>query len=106
VHVWPGLGLRDIIHAYPRALPNQVRSLCAFHFLLHPSDPIVSGNTLAIRIVFPLVRVTSAFSSRPSELAMLNKQKGLKRKPHFSPCAFLWVRTPWHSRFLLLQHSI
>jgi len=37
-------------------------TLCTAHFLLLPSDPAVTSNALAIRIVFPLVGVTPGFS--------------------------------------------
>jgi len=36
-------------------------TLCTAHFLLLPSDPAVTSNALAIRIIFPLVGVTPAF---------------------------------------------
>jgi len=35
-------------------------ALCTAHFLSLPSDPTVTSNALAIRIVFPLVGVTPA----------------------------------------------
>ena len=35
-------------------------TLCTAHFLSLPSDPAVTSNALAIRIVFPLIRVTPA----------------------------------------------
>ena len=49
-------------------------ALCTVHFLLLPSDPAVTSNALAIRIVFPLVGVTPAFR-RLGLPAMPGKQK-------------------------------
>jgi hypothetical protein len=50
-------------------------ALCAAHFLSLPSDPAVTSNALAIRIVFPLVRATSVSSNRPGRPGTLGKQK-------------------------------
>ena len=50
-------------------------SLCAASFLSLPSDPAVASNALAIRIVFPLVRVTPASFSRSGLPASLGKRK-------------------------------
>ena len=36
-------------------------SLCTVHFLLLPSDPAVSSNALASRIIFPLIGAMSVF---------------------------------------------
>jgi hypothetical protein len=49
-------------------------ALCTVHFLLLPSDPTVTSNALAIRIVFPLIGVTPGFS-RLGLPAMPGKQK-------------------------------
>nr|WP_321398881.1 hypothetical protein [uncultured Desulfobacter sp.] len=54
-------------------------SLCTAHFLLLPSDPAVTSNALAIRIVFPLVGVTPAYR-RLGLPAMPGKQKRLPAK--------------------------
>jgi len=48
--------------------------LCTDHFLSLPSDPAVTSNALAIRIVFPLVGVTPA-SRRLGLPTMPGKQK-------------------------------
>jgi len=50
-------------------------SLCADYFLLLPSDPIVTNNALAIRIVFPSVGVTPVSFDRTDLSALLSKQK-------------------------------
>ncbi len=50
-------------------------TLCAVHFLLLPSDPAVTGNALAIRVVFPLIKVTPASCNRPDELPPRGIQK-------------------------------
>lgn len=49
-------------------------ALCTVHFLSLPSDPAVTGNVLAIWIVFPLVGVTPAYR-RLGLPAMPGKQK-------------------------------
>jgi len=49
-------------------------SLWTIHFLSLPSDPAVTSNALAIRIVFPLVGVTTA-EHRLGLPAMPGKQK-------------------------------
>jgi hypothetical protein len=59
-----------------RAAVSGSLALCAAHFLSLPSDPAVASNALAIRIVFPLIRVTPASFSRPGLPAPLGKQKG------------------------------
>ena len=63
--------------------------LCAAHFLSLPSDPAVTSNALAIRIVFPPVGATPASFSRPGLPATLGKQK---RGGHFDRpfCHFAW----------------
>ncbi|WP_156792384.1 hypothetical protein [Desulfotalea psychrophila] len=66
-------------------LPSRIAesgslSLCTTHFLSLPSDPAVTSNALAIRIVFPLVGVTPAYR-RLGLPAMPGKQKkGLREK--------------------------
>ena len=51
-------------------------ALEAVHFLLLlPSDPAVTSNALAIRIVFPPVGVTPPSSSRADGLATLGNQR-------------------------------
>jgi hypothetical protein len=50
-------------------------ALCAVHFLSLPSDPAVTSNALAIRIVFPLVGATPVSFNRPGLPATLGKQK-------------------------------
>jgi hypothetical protein len=49
--------------------------LCAIHFLLLPSDPIVTNNALAIRIIFPLIGAMPASFNRLGLLASLGKPK-------------------------------
>jgi hypothetical protein len=49
-------------------------ALCTTHFLSLPSDPTVASNALAIRIIFPLIRVMPAYR-RPGLSAMPGKQK-------------------------------
>ena len=57
-------------------LPAETGSLtlCTVHFLSLPSDPTVTSDALAIRIVFPLVRVTPEYL-RLGLPAMPGKQK-------------------------------
>ena len=55
-------------------------TLCTAHFLSLPSDPAVTSNALAIRIVFPLIRVTPALR-RLGLPAMPGKQKKGFRNP-------------------------
>jgi hypothetical protein len=50
-------------------------ALCAAHFLSLPSDPAVTSNALAIRIVFPLVGATPVSFNRPGLPATLGKPK-------------------------------
>ena len=57
-----------------RGAESGLLTLCTAHFLLLPSDPAVTSNALAIRIVFPLVGVTPAFR-RLGLPAMPGKQK-------------------------------
>ncbi|WP_303721322.1 hypothetical protein, partial [Malonomonas rubra] len=47
----------------------------AAYFLSLPSDLAVASNALAIRIVFPLIRVTPASCNRPGLPAPLGKPK-------------------------------
>ena len=57
-----------------RTAESGLLTLCSVHFLLLPSDPAVTSNALAIRIVFPLVGVTPGLS-RLGLPAMPGKQK-------------------------------
>jgi hypothetical protein len=50
-------------------------SLCTVYFLLLPSDPAVTRNALAIRIIFPLIGVISLSFKRSGLPALLGKQK-------------------------------
>jgi len=59
-------------------------ALCAVHFLSLPSDPAVTSNALAIRIVFPLIGVTPVSFNRPGLPATLGKLKVPRNSPgHF-----------------------
>ena len=49
--------------------------LCAAHFLSLPSDPTVTSDALAIRIVFPLVGATPVSFNRPGSPAMPGKRR-------------------------------
>jgi hypothetical protein len=49
-----------------------------FTFLSLPSDPAVTDNALAIRIVFPLVGAMPVSSNRPG----LHASQGKQKKPH------------------------
>jgi len=60
-------------------------SLCTAHFLLLLSNPAVTGNALAIRIVFPLVGVTPGYP-RLGLPAMPGKQKGDSPMKKTIPC--------------------
>jgi len=61
-------------------------ALCAAYFLSLPSDPAVTSNALAIRIVFPLIRVTPVSYYRPGLPAPLGKQQ--KAAPAKTGAAF------------------
>jgi len=50
-------------------------TLCAVYFLLLPSDPAVTSNALAIRIIFPLIRVIPPSFRRLGLPTSLGKQK-------------------------------
>ncbi len=50
-------------------------SLCTVYFLLLPSDPTVTSNALAIRIIFPLIGVMSLSFKKLGLPASLGKQK-------------------------------
>ena len=65
--------LRYFARLPSRAAVSGSLSLCAAHFLSLPSDPAVASNALAIRIVFPLIGVTSL--AGPGLPAPLGKQK-------------------------------
>jgi len=66
--------LRYFARLPTRTAESGSLTLCTAHFLLLPSDPAVTSNALAIRIVFPLVGVTPGFS-RLGLPAMPGKQK-------------------------------
>ena len=66
--------LRYFARLPTRTAESGSLTLCTAHFLLLPSDPAVTSNALAIRIVFPLVGVTPGFS-RLGLPAMSGKQK-------------------------------
>jgi len=58
-----------------RSAESGSLALCAVHFLSLPSDPAVTSNALAIRIVFPLAGVTPVSCNRTGLPATLGKQK-------------------------------
>jgi len=66
--------LRYFARLPSRTAESGLLAPCTVHFLLLPSDPAVTSNALAIRIVFPLVEVTPAFH-RLGLPAMPGKQK-------------------------------
>ena len=76
--VWLSIGLRAILHAYPPALPNQVHFHCvpltSYGFLRTLS---LANNALAIRIIFPSVRVIQVSFNLTGLPASLGKQKSL-----------------------------
>jgi hypothetical protein len=49
-------------------------ALCAVHLLSLPSDPIVTNNALAIRIIFPTVGAMLFSFKKPDLPAMPGKQ--------------------------------
>ena len=67
-------------------------ALCAAHFLSLPSDPAVTGNALAIRIVFPLVGATPVSFNRPGLPATLGKQDNKARSRGL--CCFRCCEVP------------
>jgi hypothetical protein len=58
-----------------RSAESGSLALCAVHFLSLPSDPAVTSNALAIRIVFPLIGVTPVSYNRPGLPATLGKPR-------------------------------
>ncbi|MCD9465540.1 hypothetical protein CJF25_21805, partial [Photobacterium phosphoreum] len=64
------------MHAYPSILPNQVHFHCvlltSYRFLQTLS---LANNALAIRIIFPSVRVIQVSSNLTGLPASLGKQK-------------------------------
>ena len=71
--------LRYFARLSSRVTESGSLALCAAYFLSLPSDPAVAGNALAIRIVFPLVGVTSRYTGL-GLLATLGEQKRQKPK--------------------------
>jgi len=73
---WPSIGLRAILHAYPPVLPNQVHFRCvpltSYGFL---QTLLLANNALAIRIIFPSVRVIQVSFNLTGLPASLGKQK-------------------------------
>ena len=73
---WLSIGLRAILHAYPPVLPNQVHLRCvpltSYGFL--QTLPL-ANNALAIRIIFPSVRVIQVSFNLTGLPASLGKQK-------------------------------
>ena len=82
--VWLSIGLRAILHAYPPALPNQVHFHCvpltSYGFLRTLS---LANNALAIRIIFPSVRVIQVSFNLTGLPASLGKQKNRHRSACF-----------------------
>ena len=74
--VWLSIGLRAILHAYPPALPNQVHFHCvpltSYGFLRTLS---LANNALAIRIIFPSVRVIQVSFNLTGLPASLGKHR-------------------------------
>ena len=67
--------LRYLARLPTRSAESGSLALCAVHFLSLPSDPAVTSNALAIRIVFPLIGVTPVSCNRPGLPAPLGKPK-------------------------------
>jgi len=67
--------LRYFARLPTRKAESGLLALCATYFLSLPSDPTVTSNALAIRIVFPLVGATPVSCNRPGLPATLGKQK-------------------------------
>ena len=79
---WLSIGLRAILHAYPPVLPNQVHLRCvpltSYGFL--QTLPL-ANNALAIRIIFPSVRVIQVsfnLTGLPASLGKQNKNAHIK----------------------------
>ena len=84
--VWLSIGLRAILDAYPPIPPKQVTVSCvpltSYGFL---QTPPLASDALAIRIIFPLVRVIRLLSAcRVCQLRWANKKGGW-----FTSTAFL-----------------
>ena len=73
--------LRYLARLPTRSAESGSLALCAVHFLSLPSDPAVTSNALAIRIVFPLIGVTPVSFNRPGLPATLGEPKN--RRPFF-----------------------
>jgi len=67
--------LRYLARLPSRNAESGLLALCAVHFLSLPSDPAVTSNALAIRIVFPPIGATPVSSNRPGLPATLGKPK-------------------------------
>jgi hypothetical protein len=67
--------LRYLARLPTRSAESGSLTLCAVHFLSLPSDPAVTSNALAIRIVFPLIGVTPVSLNRPGLPATLGKPR-------------------------------
>jgi hypothetical protein len=65
--------LRYLARLPTRSAESGSLTLCAVHFLSLPSDPAVTSNALAIRIVFPLIGATPVSPNRPGLPATLGK---------------------------------
>ena len=84
--------LRYLARLPTRSAESGSLTLCAVHFLSLPSDPAVTSNALAIRIVFPLIGVTPVSYNRPGLPATLGKPKNRPsciQEGRFDYCALL-----------------
>jgi len=84
--------------AYPPMTPKQVTVSCvpltSYGFLQTPS---LASDALAIRIIFPLVRVTPLSSKRTGLPASLGKHKYLGReRPSFKTGPTAWRYFLYH----------
>jgi hypothetical protein len=70
------IGLCAILHAYPPCLPKQVHLRCvpltSYRFL---QTPPLASDALAIRIIFPSIRVIQVSCNLTGLPASLGKQK-------------------------------
>ena len=87
--VWLSIGLRAILDAYPPIPPKQVTVSCvhltSYGFL---QTPPLASDALAIRIIFPLVRVISPSYKWTGLPALLGKQKS--RYHHWYRLILIW----------------
>jgi len=81
--------LRYLARLPTRSAESGSLALCAVHFLSLPSDPAVASNALAIRIIFPLIRVMPVFFQQAGFASSAGQTN--KRPPGSDPSGLHFV---------------